>query len=154
MWTSESSGWVRIMAPTLCASVSPQMPNPTTFETWKERLPMASWHAVFGTCRLSYWWWRWWRCQQAHVCPLLRGLYFIQVGTLLCIMLSFQMSNKELIPQNPSEIGEPEATRPNQSAVPPRSHEPLLSRFPLATARPLSFPNTFLTIIFSDLWDF
>ncbi|XP_073733904.1 basic helix-loop-helix ARNT-like protein 2 isoform X5 [Callorhinus ursinus] len=37
-----------------------------------------------------------------------------------------KMSKKELIPLNPSEIGKPEATRQNQSAVPPHSHEPLL----------------------------
>ncbi|XP_021546079.1 LOW QUALITY PROTEIN: aryl hydrocarbon receptor nuclear translocator-like protein 2 [Neomonachus schauinslandi] len=35
-------------------------------------------------------------------------------------------SKKELIPLNPSELGKPEATRQNQSAVPPHSHEPLL----------------------------
>lgn len=33
---------------------------------------------------------------------------------------------KELIPLNSSEIGKSEATRRNQSAVPPHSHEPLL----------------------------
>ncbi|XP_045729675.1 basic helix-loop-helix ARNT-like protein 2 isoform X7 [Mirounga angustirostris] len=35
-------------------------------------------------------------------------------------------SKKESIPLNPSELGKPEATRQNQSAVPPHSHEPLL----------------------------
>ncbi|XP_039096749.1 aryl hydrocarbon receptor nuclear translocator-like protein 2 isoform X3 [Hyaena hyaena] len=39
---------------------------------------------------------------------------------------SRKMSNKELIPRNASEIRDPEATRQNQSAVPPHSHEPLL----------------------------
>ncbi|XP_023608094.1 aryl hydrocarbon receptor nuclear translocator-like protein 2 isoform X4 [Myotis lucifugus] len=37
-----------------------------------------------------------------------------------------KMSNKELIPLNPSEIGELEATRQNHSTVAPPSHEPLL----------------------------
>ncbi|XP_058414587.1 basic helix-loop-helix ARNT-like protein 2 isoform X3 [Diceros bicornis minor] len=37
------------------------------------------------------------------------------------------MSNKELITLSPSEIGELEATRQNQNAVAPHSHEPLLS---------------------------
>ncbi|CAN0298995.1 unnamed protein product [Rangifer tarandus platyrhynchus] len=36
------------------------------------------------------------------------------------------MSNKELITLSPSEIGEREATKQNQSVVPPLSHEPLL----------------------------
>ncbi|XP_019307838.2 basic helix-loop-helix ARNT-like protein 2 isoform X2 [Panthera pardus] len=38
------------------------------------------------------------------------------------------MSNKEPIPRNPSEIGEPEAPRQNHSAVPSHSHEPLLGQ--------------------------
>ncbi|OWK03697.1 ARNTL2 [Cervus elaphus hippelaphus] len=36
------------------------------------------------------------------------------------------MSNKEVITLSPSEIGEREATKQNQSVVPPLSHEPLL----------------------------
>ncbi|XP_023112644.2 aryl hydrocarbon receptor nuclear translocator-like protein 2 isoform X1 [Felis catus] len=39
-----------------------------------------------------------------------------------------KMSNKEPIPRNPSEIGEPEAPRQNHSAVPSHSHEPLLGQ--------------------------
>ncbi|XP_078306111.1 basic helix-loop-helix ARNT-like protein 2 isoform X4 [Panthera onca] len=38
------------------------------------------------------------------------------------------MSNKEPIPRNPSEIGEPEAPRQNHSAVPSHSHQPLLGQ--------------------------
>lgn len=37
------------------------------------------------------------------------------------------MSNKELFPPSPSEMGELEATRQNQSTVAVHSHEPLLS---------------------------
>ncbi|XP_047599245.1 basic helix-loop-helix ARNT-like protein 2 isoform X1 [Lutra lutra] len=37
-----------------------------------------------------------------------------------------KISKKESIPLNPSEMGKPEATRQNQSADPPHSHEPLL----------------------------
>lgn len=154
MWTLASGGWVRIMAPTLWTSFSPQISDLTTFETWKERLLVGSWHIVLGRCRLSYWWWQRWHCHQAHIWPLLRGRYFTQVGDLLFIILSFQMSNEEPIPRNPSEIGEPEAPRQNHSAVPSHSHEPLLGRFSLATTHRLSLPNTFLIIIFSDLGDF
>uniref|UniRef100_A0A8C0TD06 Aryl hydrocarbon receptor nuclear translocator like 2 n=1 Tax=Canis lupus familiaris TaxID=9615 RepID=A0A8C0TD06_CANLF len=43
-----------------------------------------------------------------------------------CAINSRKTSKKELIPLNSSEIGKSEATRRNQSAVPPHSHEPLL----------------------------
>lgn len=55
---------------------------------------------------------------------LLRNLYFIQIGNLLFFILSLQMSDKELITLSPSEIGEQEATKQNQSAIAPLSHEP------------------------------
>lgn len=64
---------------------------------------------------------------------------FIQVETLLLIILSFQMSNKELMPLSPSEIGELEATMQNHSTADPPSHEPLLGKFSLATACHLGF---------------
>ncbi|XP_023112652.2 aryl hydrocarbon receptor nuclear translocator-like protein 2 isoform X7 [Felis catus] len=47
--------------------------------------------------------------------------------TINCRKVS-TMSNKEPIPRNPSEIGEPEAPRQNHSAVPSHSHEPLLGQ--------------------------
>ncbi|GAB5573639.1 aryl hydrocarbon receptor nuclear translocator-like protein 2 isoform X4 [Prionailurus iriomotensis] len=47
--------------------------------------------------------------------------------TINCRKVS-TMSNKEPIPRNPSETGEPEAPRQNHSAVPSYSHEPLLGQ--------------------------
>ncbi|XP_040344522.1 basic helix-loop-helix ARNT-like protein 2 isoform X5 [Herpailurus yagouaroundi] len=47
--------------------------------------------------------------------------------TINCRKVS-TMSNKEPIPRNPSETGEPEAPRQNHSAVPSHSHEPLLGQ--------------------------
>lgn len=67
---------------------------------------------------------------------------FIQVGTLLFVMLSFQMSSKELTALSPSEIGELEATMQNHGTVAPHSHEPLLGKFSLATAWHFGFPRT------------
>uniref|UniRef100_A0A452FAC5 Basic helix-loop-helix ARNT like 2 n=1 Tax=Capra hircus TaxID=9925 RepID=A0A452FAC5_CAPHI len=57
--------------------------------------------------------------RHTHMLKLLRNLYFIQIGNLLFFILSLQMSDKELITLSPSEIGEREATKQNQSAIAP-----------------------------------
>lgn len=62
----------------------------------------------------------------ASPCLITAKKYLIQVGTLLFIILSFQMSNKELIALSLSEVGELEATMQNHSTVVPHNHEPLL----------------------------
>ena len=64
------------------------------------------------------------------------------------------MSNKELITLSPSETGELEAKRQNQSAVAPGSHQPLLGKFASATACHFGFPKTLLITIFSGIGDF
>lgn len=65
------------------------------------------------------------------------------------------MSNKEVITLSPSEIGEREATKQNQSVVPPLSHEPLLGKISFTTDHRFGFPKTlFLIMIVSGLGNF
>lgn len=86
---------------------------------------------------------------------LLRNLYFIQIGNLLFFILSLQMSDKELITLSPSEIGEREATKQNQSAIAPLSNEPLLGKISFTTDHYFGFPKTaFLVTIVSGLGNF
>lgn len=65
------------------------------------------------------------------------------------------MSNKEVTTLSPSEMGEREATKQNQSVVPPLSHEPLLGKISFTTDHHFGFPNTlFLIMIVSGLGNF
>ena len=65
------------------------------------------------------------------------------------------MSDKELIALNPPEIGEREATKQNQSATAPLSHEPLLGKISFTMDHHFGFPKTlFLITIVSGLGNF
>lgn len=119
----------------------PQMPDLTTCVTWNEMM-LVEYLAQNTKCELPCCWWQWWHCQSTRIWKLLRGLYFTQIGNFLFIILSLQMSNKELATLSPSEIGELQATKQNQSAVAPHRHEPLLGKFSLATACHFGLPKT------------
>ena len=73
----------------------------------------------------------------------------------LFFILSLQMSDKELITLSPLEIGEQEATKQNQSAIAPLSHEPLLGKISYTTDHYFGFLKTaFLVTIVSGLGNF